>query len=90
MSFFPTIENYEHIIMEVGMGSKKGHVKNPRAAKKRSMQRLCWARTTSLASPFEQALEILPSGTHKRLTIDPPQPTQKKPPHPMPVFAFRK
>jgi hypothetical protein len=39
---------------------------------------------------LEQAFEILTRGNDERLTIDPPEPSQTKTPHPVPLLALSK
>src|SRR5258708_2749722 len=46
--------------------------------------------TPAPSTLLEQAFEILPSGYHQGLTVDPPEPSKGKPPHPMPLLAFTK
>jgi len=44
----------------------------------------------SPASLFEESFEVLPTCSHQCLTVDTPEPSQAKAPHPMPLLAFSK
>src|SRR6266567_9145773 len=59
-----------------------------KSSQKEGRDGLCWVRTPSPAAFLEQPLEILPGCSYQCLTVHPPEPTQAKAPHPVPVFAL--
>src|SRR6266699_6124087 len=61
-----------------------------KSSQKEGRDGLCWARTPSPAAFVEQSLEILPSSSHERLTVDAPQEPQAEASHAMPLFALGK
>ena len=80
----------ERILVEIEANHNEKRVNNPYQVKKRVKNGFCWAWPPSPSPLFEQPFEILSRGYHERLTVDPPQPTQAKASHAMPVFSLRK